>query len=232
VTEDRKKGKGKLHYNVSFYPTLALAKAADKEETKDEEANKEKEVTTQEDTSKVETDVLPERDLHGEFIKYTPDQKIDLLSYESGVLIINIHEVNLARQENAYAEILLDSNDSQYKTAKLKGTNLPYHETADAFVKELDFARLSIRIKQKKDTDKDDNHIAIWTGQVKDIVRHLHDKNYSGADEEEDGQVYDLSEHVGGRATIKLSFKFVPVIKFKLDPSESLESMYCFYIKL
>ncbi|KAJ2964405.1 hypothetical protein NQZ79_g602 [Umbelopsis isabellina] len=224
VTEDRKKGKGKLHYNVAFYPTLALAKQVDeKEENKNEEANEEKEVTTQKDTSKVETEVLPERDLHGEYIKYTPDQKIDLLSYESGVLIINVHEVNLPRQENAYAEILLDANDAQYKTAKLKGTNLPFHETADAFVKEMDFARLAIRIKQKKDTDKDDNHIGIWTGQVKDIVRHLRDKK-PAADDEDDGQVFDLSDTVGGRGTIKLSFKFVPVIRFKLDPSESLEN--------
>lgn len=226
VSEDRKKGKGKLHYNVAFYPTLALAKKADeKEENKDEEANKEKEVTTQEDTSKVETEVLPERDLHGEYIKYTPDQQIDFLSYESGVLTVKIHEVNLPRQENAYAEILLDANDSQYKTAKLKGNHLAFQETTDAFVKEMDFARLAIRIKPKKDSDKDDNHIGVWAGQVKDIVRHLRDKKPAADGNQEDGQVFDLSDTVGGRGNIKLSFKFVPVIRFKLDPSESLESM-------
>lgn len=226
TTEERQKGKGKLHYAVSFYPTLALAKAAEKTDTEDGEkklAEDEVVANTDGPTVDIGTDVLPERDLHGELIKYTPDDKIDLLSYESGVLIVNIHDVNLPRQERAYVEILLDSNDSQYKTAKLKGTHLPFHETSDAFVKEMDFARLVIRIKQYKDTDKDDSHIGAWTGQVKDIVRHLRDKKAnSKIDDQEDGQIFNLMESGGG--TIKLSFDFIPVIRFKLDPSESLES--------
>lgn len=223
TTEDRQKGKGKLHYAASFFPTLALAKAAEKSDSEPGDKKPvEGEVSANADEPKtdVSADVLPERDLHGELIKYTPDDKIDYLSYESGVLIVNIHEVNLHRQERVYAEILLDSNDSQFKTAKLKGTHLPFHETSDAFVKEMDFAKLLIRVKQAKDLDKDDNHIGFWSGQVKDIVRLLHDKK--SGDSEEDAQVFNLMDCNGGN--IKLSFDFVPVIKFKLDPSESLES--------
>ncbi|RCI05087.1 hypothetical protein CU098_011999 [Rhizopus stolonifer] len=193
MNNTRKPGRGQLDYEASFFPTLALAK----QDTENEEAPIE----------------YPKTDLHGELVRYTPDHKIDLLSYASGVLSVKIHDVDLPQKAKAVVELLVDSNDAQYRTTPVKGTHLTFDEFGDAFVKEMDFSRLIVRVRDAKDDYKDEGRIGFWTSTVQDIIQSM---------TEDEAQEYRLLDCQGGM--IRLSFKFVPVVKFTLDPSESLEN--------
>lgn len=224
ISHERKTGRGQLNYEASFFPTLALAKQATDEEKEDKEVKENKEEKKEEtDAEKVdvpkatlpEQDVV-EKDLNGEIIHYTADKKIDLLSYESGILSVTIHQVQLPSKTKAVAEILIDSNDAQYRTSQQKGDRLYFNETGDAFVKEMEFSRLVLNVR--KPDDKGEERIGFFTSTVRDIVKEI----MNGSFEEDKSKEYRLLGCAEGR--IHLSFKFTPVVRFKLDRSESLES--------
>lgn len=241
---DRTQVKGQIKFEAEFYPTLALAKDAsikDKENAVKEKAEAmATEAETRGEVSDVqaETDKMvaeidaecPEKDLHGTYIKYTPDDIVDLRSYESGVLTVKIHEIAFNKPTFAYAEVLIDSIQSQYRTTKLRGSNLEFNETTDAFVKESDFSKVAIQIKPGSADEKDDDVMAYWVGQANDIIRQIQWRNRTLRDEGkgtntvDDGQWFPLfgGDNVSGK--IRLSFKFSPVIDFTLDPKESLEN--------
>ncbi|CAO3625901.1 unnamed protein product [Mucor hiemalis] len=231
VSNDRKTGRGQLNYEASFFPTLALAKKATKEESEakekseaDAKIDKDAKVVENTPTEAVQptiTEEHPLNDLHGEPILYTEDKHINLLGYQSGVLSVKIHEVVLPNKARAVAEILLDSNDAQFRTGDLKGTRLTFQESGDAFVKEMDFSRLVVRIREAKN-DHENERLGFWTGRVQDIVAGIQKKSATEEETTDDVQEYRLLDCAGG--TIRLSFKFIPVVKFKLDPSESLEN--------
>lgn len=237
MNKERKSGRGQLNYEASFFPTLALAKQYTQEEleAKKKETKNASSVNTE---SKTPPPVIeqepatvaavptgpPEKDLHGEIIPYTENGKINLLAYSSGVLSVKIHDVVLPTKSKAVAEILLDSNDAQFRTAPIKGTTLNFNESGDAFVKEMDFSRLIVKVRNAKDDIKDDDRIGFWTSRVQDIVQSIQNRPEpaEGEGHTEDVQEYRLLDSNGG--LIRLSFKFIPAIQFQLDPSESLES--------
>ncbi|KAI7867816.1 C2 domain-containing protein [Spinellus fusiger] len=224
LSNDRKKSKGSLHYVASFFPTLELAQQAKTPKDTETVEGTPAPETPAPETPAPETPAtdmplpLPEKDVHGELIQYTQDKsKINLLAYESGILKVTIHSASIKDKAKVTADIMLDSNDPQYKTAQIKGSHLPFNETADAFVKEMDFSRLMVRIKTVSDS-KDDSNLGFWISPVSDLVRQI--QNRSAEDDTE--KEYPLSNSNGG--TIRLSFDFIPVVKFKLDPKESLEN--------
>lgn len=235
MNHERKTGRGQLDYEASFFPTLALAHQATKEELEAKEKEKIEATATKDTKKKEETPIVvpepvtptgpPLVDLHGEPIHYTENQRIDLLSYESGVLSVKIHEVILPKSFKAVAEILVDSNDAQFRTSDMKGTKLAFHESGDAFVKEMDLSRIVVRVKDSKD-DNEENRIGFWTSRVQDIVKAIQDRPAPENEKEATDvvQEYKLLDCPGGM--IRLSFKFTPVVQFKLDPSESLESKW------
>jgi Ca2+-dependent lipid-binding protein len=242
VNKQRKSGRGQLNYEASFFPTLALAKEATKEEleakekseepaektvtTVDESKDKETAPATVGETSPATPSGPPEKDLHGELIKYTQDNQINLMAYSSGVLTVKVHEVSLPSKMKAVTEILLDSNDAQFRTTPIKESRLQFNESGDAFVKEMDLSRLVVRVRDAKDDYKDDDRIGFWTNPVQDIVKQIQTRSPPAEGEQatDDIQEYSLLDSAGGK--IKLSFKFIPVVQFKLDPSESLESKF------
>lgn len=243
VDKDRRGGRGVLNYEAQFFATLALAKkktketdaasnkSGEKEEKKDgaatEESDKKAEsspisspVGLQEQDSLSEEEETPLTDLHGETILYTADNQIDYNAYEAGVISVTIHQVTLPSRGKAVAEILVDSNDPQFRTSEVKGVSLNFNESGDAFVKEMDFSRLVVRVLNAKDDDR----IGYWSSSVRDIVKSIleNPEKPEGEEKEESGREYNLLGCTGGK--IRLSFSFFPVIKFTLDPSESLES--------
>lgn len=241
MNHDRKSGRGQLNYEASFFPTLALAHQATEEELKAKEKKNEKYTATQDakkndkEATSITTEPVdstepteltagpPTKDLHGEPIKYTDDKKIDLLSYESGVLTVKIHEVVLPQKAKAVVEILLDSNDAQFRTSEAKGTTLSFQESGDAFVKEMDFSRLVVCVRNPKH-DNEEHRLGFWTDSVRNIVQDIQTQSKSENEKEatDDIKEYKLLDCPNG--LIRLSFKFIPVVQFKLDPSESLES--------
>ncbi|KAI9316811.1 C2 domain-containing protein [Dichotomocladium elegans] len=229
VSSDRKKGKGRLHYAASFIPIMELPQPK-KEEGEGEESSAASTPDDAEAPSTPSPDTAPEninqspaeapeKDLHGAIIKYTEDKRIDLLNYESGILTVTIHSANYGERVKGVAELLVDSNDPQYRTVQLKGSELPFNETGDAFVKEMDFSKVTVRIRPPSDKDKDTETIGYFTSSVRDVVRRIMEGR---AGTEEEGEAYKLTDSNG--AVIRLSFKFTPVVNFKLDPRESLEN--------
>lgn len=214
---ERKKGKGSLQFTASFIPTLELPAPP-----KEEKENTEGEEKPKDENAKEEVEIrpLPEKELHNAVVRLTPDrQKVDLLAYESGILQVTIYQAKLPERQKVTADILLDSNDPQYRTVQLKGLDLPFNETGDAFVREMDFSKVIVRIKQVKENDKDDSYVGFWTASVRDIVRKLMERT---PEENAEGEVFKLIECEGG--TIHLGFGFIPAVNFKLDPKESLEN--------
>jgi Ca2+-dependent lipid-binding protein len=115
---------------------------------------------------------------------------------------------------------MLDSNDAQFKSTEQKGTRLEIKETGTVFVKEMDFSKLVVRVRDVRDDEKDNKSIGRVSIEVRKIVERL----VKAAQDEFDEVVEELSllDSPGGK--IRLSFAFVPVVQFKLDPSESLEN--------
>ncbi|KAI8070792.1 C2 domain-containing protein [Gongronella butleri] len=240
---ERTKTRGVLSYEASFHPTLELAQEKEKEE-QDKAADAEAEVQdaavgsapaapseTPADAAADATGpaaaeqgpengapALPEKDIHGELIKYTADNKIDYIAYNHGILSVTIHHVKLAEREKACVEVMIDSNDAQYTTTPLKGVMLPFHETANAFVKEMDFSRLIVNVKKYDENEKERRLIGHINIPVLDIVRKIAQDGYDF----QTGTSYDLLDCAGG--AIQLGFKFSPIIHYKMDPAESLEN--------
>lgn len=206
MSRERKKGnRGTLEYEAAFYPTLALAKKAEEEDSSLGDV----------------PEVQFENDLHGEKIQYTEDKKkINLLSYPSGVLSVKIHDAVLPSKKKAVAEILLDSVDAQFRTSPVKGTSLQFNESGDAFVRELDLSRLIVRLRDSKEDDHHDESIGHWSSSIMEIVKgiQLTEDNEENKDHIQEFKLF------GTDGKIRLSFRYTPVIQFSLDPNDSLES--------
>ncbi|CAO3654409.1 unnamed protein product [Mucor hiemalis] len=223
---DRKKGRGTLNYTASFFPTLALAKEDEKKKEQRQEEESNNSQVSEEPELIEKPKELPEKDLHGEVIKYktlSEDKKqIDLSAYESGVLAVTLHSVALPESSRVVTDLLLDSNDPQFTTTEQKGSRLEINETGTVFVKEMDFSKLMVRVRNIRDGEKDDKAIGRVTLEVRKIVERLvktaEDENNTEPIIEE----VKLLDCANGK--IRLSFSFIPVVQFKLDPAESLEN--------
>ncbi|KAI8080792.1 C2 domain-containing protein [Gilbertella persicaria] len=225
---DRKKGRGTLKYSASFFPTLALAKEDEKKKNEQQQVEEE----TSGSQASEEPELIekpkewPEKDLHNEVIKYktvSNDKKqIDLLAYESGVLAVTMHTLTLPESHRVVVDLMLDSNDPQYSSIEQKGSCLEINETGTAFVKEMDFSKLIVRVRNLRDADKDDKSVGRCSLEVRKIVERLLQTTEDESDTEPVIEEISLLESNGGK--IGLSFKFIPVVQFKLDPAESLEN--------
>lgn len=225
---DRQKGRGTLYYTASFFPTLAMAKEDEKKKAEKEQEQEEESANSQtsEEPELVEKPKeLPEKDLHGELIKYKTNgdkKQIDLSAYESGVLAVKIHTLALPESQRVAVDLLLDSNDRQFSSIEQKGSLLEINETGTAFVKEMDFSKLIVRARNVRDGDKDDKPIGRCILEVCKIVERLVKAAEDESVTEPVIEEIPLLDSNGGK--IRLSFSFVPVIHFKLDPAESLEN--------
>ncbi|ORZ18645.1 C2 domain-containing protein [Absidia repens] len=231
---DRRVAKGELFYRTEFIPLLALPqrrKAIESTEgTTDSTANE-----------SGPQDLLPIKDLHGSYIKYTPDDMVDYSAYTSGVLRVKIHEVQLPSASYAYCQLAVDSLLPQFKTSKLRGRNMEFNETGDVFIKEADFSRVAIEIRPVSMDEKDDRKLGYWVCPANTIIRRIqryhreyrenqmnnssndNDNGEHGYEWDHTGDWYDLLG-AQGHGTIRLSFDFIPSADFVLNPDESLDN--------
>lgn len=201
-TIDGRNSKGDLHYSAEFFPTLAVPQIP-----------------------ATETQV-PMWDLHSSPIRYTPDRLVDLSSYNSGVLKIKIHEVQFSSPVYCYCQVIVDSLLPSYKTAKLRGQNLQFDETSDAFIKEADFSRIAIEIKSAHTTEKDIHTLGHWMDSGASIIRRIiRRKRYNPDSVDDEGFWFNLMG-TGSPARIRLSFDYIPMSNFLLNPDESLDSKF------
>lgn len=209
--------KGYLVYTAEFYPTMALAK-------------KEQDQVV---------DPMPVVDLHHVPIRYTPDDLIDLASYSTGVLTVKIHEIKAPQVYECYCKLMVDTLRSQYKTNVLKGRVLPFNVTSDAFIKDAGFSRVAIEVKPADREETDDVKLAYWYDNSDRIIRNIQKRaraKHSNSespfdpytmlvhDDNDEGEWFDMINPVGGPAKIRLSFGYVPLLNYQVNPDESLES--------
>ncbi|KAI7866079.1 C2 domain-containing protein [Spinellus fusiger] len=222
--ESNTKSKGTLVYSAEFFPTLSLPKASPPR-TPITETPITEDLETRETPHLLHVEI-PERDLNGVLINYTPDDMIDLNSYTSGIVMVRIHEVRMNRVVDAYCQLLVDSIMPQFKTSKKSGDILIFNESVDAFVKESDFSRVTIEIKPADSDEKDDIKLGYWVDTVSVILRRIQNRRRKWKqqeEEQEDGEWFHLlGTDVPGQ--IRLSFDYTPLPNLTLSPEESLEN--------
>ncbi|KAI8987617.1 C2 domain-containing protein [Mycotypha africana] len=201
---NKRSTKGELHFSAEFFPVLTLPNTND--------------------THNVATvSAMPLRGLHGSYIRYTPDDLVDLGSYNSGVLKIKIMDVQLSSTAYCYCQVIVDSLMPCYKTAKLRGFDLKFDEYADAFIKEADFSRIAIEVKPAHSTEKDIHKLGHWIDSGSAIIRRIMKRKRLGLADDDEGTWFNLIG-TDGPARIKLSFRYDPMESFVLNPDESLDN--------
>ncbi|RMD43016.1 hypothetical protein DV735_g2151, partial [Chaetothyriales sp. CBS 134920] len=204
----RGESKGKINFTVAFYPTLNAAAEAAAAEAASKDKNKKAKTETPEPAPEAE----PEK-------KEAPRVKIvaaDVNKYESGLVIFKIIEGTLARSD-LFLEVLIDDHVfPSYTTSKIKGGLHQIGEVGDAFVREIDVSRITLRLVEKTGTagkEDEEKAVATLTG---DTLSTLQQALYKPT-------VLSLKHSDGQSSKVTVELKYVPV-QMKLDPSESINN--------
>ncbi|KAI1083363.1 tricalbin [Whalleya microplaca] len=142
----------------------------------------------------------------------------ELLKYESGFLIFKLLEAEMPKG-GSHLEIYVDdmlypsyiSSTAKHKTHK-------FDEIGDCFIRELDFSRLTIKVREKREKpgeERDEEHtVARLTGNTLDTLKQCLNNP----------TVLRLKDEENRTSSVKVSLKYLPV-KMALDPSESINNM-------
>ncbi|KAF9183722.1 hypothetical protein BGZ51_003826 [Haplosporangium sp. Z 767] len=205
--------KGELHYVVSFHPTLKLAKEATEDEKKAATAAP---VETINATEPSPGNLMnPASAVIGNAATTLPPDTIyehEALDYDSGVLVVNLIDAELDRS-NTYCEFFIDSDDYQFKSQLQKSRNPKWNEVADIFVKELEYAKLVILVKEKSSADKG-SVIGMFSSNVRTLLENT----------PADGGHFVILDKLEKRGSLHMKFQFLPV-KIELLPKERLDNM-------
>ncbi|KAL9040924.1 MAG: hypothetical protein Q9214_004293 [Letrouitia sp. 1 TL-2023] len=161
----------------------------------------------QEETQR-ETKKLPK-------LRLSPEE---LVKHESGLLIFKLIEGSLAHSDVRVEVVMDDMVFPSFSSAKAKTKSTQFGETGDAFVRELDVSKITLRLREKVDRkgegEKSDSTIAKLQGSTMDtLLRCLHKPTEL---------VLKGSDGTTNRITVSL--KYIPV-RMQLDPSESINNM-------
>ncbi|KAG0364694.1 hypothetical protein BGZ54_007262 [Gamsiella multidivaricata] len=214
--------KGEIHYEISFYPSLDLAQEATENERA---ASPLASVTAPNSNGVAPEQVAPYNvasassapmdmttnnaptTLHPGTISAREE-----LEYDSGILVTTLIGADLDRS-GAYCEFYIDSDYYQYKSQVQKTRAPKWNEVADIFVKELEYAKLTVVVKEKSSMEKDPI-IGVFTSHVRSLLE----------DYPKDMASLPLLDRGSQRGSIQLKFKYLPV-PIELLPKERLDNM-------
>ncbi|KAB8302889.1 hypothetical protein EYC80_006213 [Monilinia laxa] len=237
--------RGVLNYTAAFYPCLNIADPEDEESAKEEAARKasseggriaavengvkndvengdDSEKPTRSSSESAMAAKLAEGEQEQEEttkekqlpkIHLTPEE---LLKYESGLIILKIIDCDVTRS-NVHVEVVVDDMAfPSYSSSTIKTKKMTLDEIGDCFVRELDFSKITIRIreKQSKGDEKKDSTIARLSGETLATLKQCLNNP----------TILKLRDEEGHTNNIKVSLKYIPV-KMELDPSESINNM-------
>ncbi|KZF24395.1 membrane bound c2 domain-containing protein [Xylona heveae TC161] len=142
----------------------------------------------------------------------------ELQNYESGLIVFKLIEAQLS-EANVHVEILMDDMAfPSYTSSRATTRKMTFNETGEAFVRELDFSKITLRLREKIDKkgegDKGDHIVAKLQGNTIDTLRRCLYKPTT----------LTLKDSNGGSSQITVLLKYIPV-KMHLDPSESINNM-------
>ncbi|RPB03096.1 tricalbin [Choiromyces venosus 120613-1] len=225
--------KGTLNFTVAFYPCLNIADPEEEEaERKSKEAEEKFEQTVEQKIEKTAIDVENEKskaqieentlaeaaagsesdEEKAPKIRLTPEE---LVRYDSGLLIFKIIDGQLAHKD-CYLEVLMDDMlFPAYSTARIKNKNVRFDEIGDAFVRELEFSKVTLRLREHgKGGDQEDEILGKLPGSTLETVKQCLNNPTLLSLRGRDGEV----------SKVKISLKYIPVM-MRLDPSESINNM-------
>ncbi|KAH9999565.1 tricalbin [Xylariaceae sp. FL0662B] len=142
----------------------------------------------------------------------------ELLKYESGFLIFKLLEAEMPKS-GTHLEIYVDDIPyPSYISSTAKHKIHKFDEIGDCFIRELEFSRLSLKVKEKHEKpgdERDEEHtVARLNGNTLDTLKQCLNNP----------TVLRLRDEENRAAAVKVSLKYIPV-KMALDPSESINNM-------
>ncbi|KAL8923082.1 MAG: hypothetical protein Q9172_003292 [Xanthocarpia lactea] len=141
----------------------------------------------------------------------------ELVKHESGLLIFKLIEGTLAHSDVRVEVVMDDMVFPSFSSAKVKSKHTQFGEIGDAFVRELDFSKITLRLREKTDKrgeeDTSDTITAKLTGSTMDTLLRCLYKPTELVLKGSDGSV----------SRITVSLKYIPV-KMHLNPSESINN--------
>ncbi|KAE9578818.1 hypotheticall protein [Colletotrichum fructicola] len=143
----------------------------------------------------------------------------ELLKYESGLLIFKLMEAEMP-EHNTHLEVWVDDMAfPSYTSSAAKHKKHTFEEIGDCFIRELDFSRLTLKVREKGDkiegSEKDKDHtMAKLQGNTLDTLKQCLNNPTT----------LKLKDKENRPSSVKVSLKYIPV-KMQLDPSESINNM-------
>ena len=187
--------KGILTYTVAFYPCLNVADPEDEEEAADGEAKKSLDVPRSENAGKFSATIgkdgekepatpkspvtpvspgLPRKSLQERTppkVHLTPQE---LLKYESGLVIFKLMDAELPKSDTRIEVFVDDMAFPSYTSSRAKSRNFKFDEIGDCFIRELDFSKLTLKVREKgsKPEEGDKEHtLARLTGSTLETLK-------------------------------------------------------------
>ncbi|KAJ5782088.1 Tricalbin [Penicillium paradoxum] len=140
----------------------------------------------------------------------------DLSKYESGFIVFKFHEGQLA-VPHVQLEVLMDDYMfPAYTSSKIHTTTAKFSDVGEAFVRELEFSKITLRLVCKDDPkDSSEEHtVAKLTGDtLPTLMRML----YTPTE-------LILRSTTGEVSKVTVSARYIPT-EMKLDPMESINNM-------
>lgn len=141
----------------------------------------------------------------------------ELVTYESGLVVFKLLDAELSHS-NVQVEVLVDDMAfPSYVSSRARSKRVTFDEIGDCFVRELDFSKLTLRLREKADNKGDgkkDHTHAQLTGNTLDTLKQCLNNP----------TILKIKNDQGDISNIRVSLKYIPV-KMQLDPSESINNM-------
>ncbi|KAF9199830.1 hypothetical protein BGZ49_010006 [Haplosporangium sp. Z 27] len=138
--------------------------------------------------------------------------KDHVLDYDSGILVTTLMGGEVERT-NTYCEFFIDSDSSQYTSQSHKSRSPKWNEVADIFVKELEYAKLVITVREKSSMDKDPI-VGVFTEHVRTLLETT----------PAEGATCPIRDKHNDCGSLRLKFGYIPV-PIELMPRERLDNM-------
>ncbi|KKK26384.1 hypothetical protein ARAM_006295 [Aspergillus rambellii] len=139
----------------------------------------------------------------------------ELKNYESGFIVFKLHEVHLSRA-NVHVEVLMDDYMfPAWSSQKIRTKATQIEDIGDAFVRELEFSKITLRLVEKHNSKDDDDHtVAKLTGDTLSTLQRILYTPTELVLRSNDGEV----------SKVTVSARYIPA-NMKLDPTESINNM-------
>ncbi|KAJ5631804.1 uncharacterized protein N7484_011904 [Penicillium longicatenatum] len=140
----------------------------------------------------------------------------DLSKYESGFIVFKFHEGKLAHSHVQLEVLIDDYMFPAYVSPKIHGNTINHTDIGEAFVRELEFSKLTLRLVNKDDPkDSSEEHtVAKLTGDTLPTLQRI---LYNPTE-------LILRSNAGEVSKVTVSARYIPV-QMKLDPMESINNM-------